>query len=145
MSFAADLQKLCERAKGQVEDVVRKVALDLDKEMVARAPVDTGRLRSNMQVGLGEINTDTSRKAGDDPIPPAEATLAKWRPGQAIYITNSLPYARVAEYGLWGKPPGSANGPKTVGGFSKRAVGGFVRLAKQNVQRSLRNAARALK
>ena len=78
-------------------------------------------------------------------VPAAAAALATWRPGQTIWVTNSLPYARVAEFGLYGKPPGSANGPKTVGGYSSQAVGGFVRLTAQDFAQSFRRAARAAK
>jgi len=56
-----------------------------------------------------------------------------------------MPYARVAEFGLYGNPPGSANGPKTSGGYSSQAVGGFVRLTVQDFEQVFRKAARSLK
>ena len=73
MSFAADLQAVLDRAKGKAVDVVRKTAYDLDKGMVDRAPVDTGRLKSNFQVGIGTINKATDAAPGSDPLPAAGA------------------------------------------------------------------------
>lgn len=145
MSFAADLQAVLDRAKDKAVDVVRKTAYDLDKGMVDRAPVDTGRLKSNFQIGIGTINTATGAAPGSDPLPAAAAALATWKPGQTIWLTNSMPYARVAEFGLYGNPPGSANGPKTSGGYSSQAVGGFVRLTVQDFEQVFRKAARSLK
>ena len=145
MSFAAELQKACDRAKDRAVETVRLTALGVHAGMARRAPVETGRLKSNFQVGIGSLNTKTDSPAGSDPAPAAAAALATWRPGQTIWVTNSLPYARVAEFGLYGKPPGSANGPKTVGGYSSQAVGGFVRLTAQDFEQSFRRAARAAK
>ena len=104
MSFAAELQKACDRAKDRAVETVRLTALGVHAGMARRAPVDTGRLKSNFQVGIGSINTATNAPAGSDPAPAAAAALATWRPGQTIWVTNSLPYARVAEFGLYGKP-----------------------------------------
>lgn len=145
MSFAAELQKACDRAKDRAVETVRLTALGVHAGMARRAPVDTGRLKSNFQVGIGSINTKTDSPAGSDPAPAAAAALATWRPGQTIWLTNSLPYARVAEFGLYGNPPGSANGPKTSGGYSSQAVGGFVRLTVQDFEQVFRKAARSLK
>ena len=154
MSFAAELQKACDRAKDRAVETVRLTALGVHAGMARRAPVGVypagsgksgGRLKSNFQVGIGSINTATNAPAGSDPAPAAAAALATWRPGQTIWVTNSLPYARVAEFGLYGKPPGSANGPKTRGGYSREAQGGFVRLTAQDFAQSFRRAARAAK
>jgi hypothetical protein len=145
MSFSSDLQAIVDRAKERATNVVRAVAVDLVAGMQSEAPVDTGRLRANFQVGFGSINRLTNSAPGTDSATRAKQALAAWVPGQTIYLTNSLPYARVAEYGLYGKPPGSANGPKTVGGFPRQAQGGFVRITFQNVGQSLQKAVRAQK
>lgn len=145
MSFGADMRAIVERTKGRIEDVITKTALDMQAGMVNRAPVDTGRLRANFQVGLGQINGDTSDPPGADAVGRTAAGLQRWKPGQTIYLTNSLPYAVVAEYGLYGKPPGSANGPKTRLGYSSQAVGGFVRLTVQDFTETLRKAAASVR
>lgn len=145
MGFGEDLRKIVERAKGNVSQVVRMTAVDMQTGMEKMAPVDTGRLRANFQIGVGTINKDTGATPSVDTITRAHGQLVNWRPGQPIFITNSLPYARVAEYGLYGKPPGSANGPKTRAGFSSQAVGGFVRLSVQDFQQKLHKNAMDLK
>lgn len=145
MSFGSDLRAIVERTKGRIENVVTKTALDMQAGMVRRAPVDTGRLRANFQVGLGQINGDTSAALGSDAVARTAAALPAWRPGQTIYLTNSMPYAFVAEYGLYGKPPGSANGPKTRLGYSSQAVGGFVRLTVQDFTETLRKVAESVR
>lgn len=143
-TFGADLRKLISRAEGAASEIVRGVALDTANEMAERCPVDTGRLRANIVCGIGSINKRNTIPAGTDPKPAITSALTRWKIGDPIYITNSVPYAIVVEYGLYGKPPGSANGPKTVAGFSSQAVGGFVRLTAQNIEQSLRKRVAAL-
>lgn len=148
MSFAASLNKMCERAKDKAHVVVRKTAFELQGMMIDISPVRTGRFRSNWQVGLGAINTSTDAapdKTGDAAKGRAQAALQGWKPGQTIYLSQSLPYARVIEYGLYGSPPGSANGPKTIGGYSSQAPAGVVRLAKQRYSDALAEAVKGLK
>lgn len=145
MSFTDELQKACDRAKGRAADVIRATAVGLQSGMVMRAPVDTGRLRANFQIGIGSINTQTTSSPGSDPVGRAQSVMGTWRIGKTIWLTNSLPYAHVAEYGLYGKPPGSANGPKTRGGYSTQAPGGFVRLTVQDFEQTFRRAAKAAK
>lgn len=135
MGFAADLQKLVNKTKLKTETVVRKVALELQNSIVLLSPVDTGQFRANWQCGIGELNSATTTgtdKTGGEAFSRTQAALDRWEPGQTIWLTNSLPQAKVLEYGLYGKPPGSANGLKTVGGFSKQAPSGMVRLTVQN-------------
>lgn len=120
MSFAADLQAVLDRAKDKAVDVVRKTAYDLDKGMVDRAPVDTGRLKSNFQIGIGTINKATDASPGSDPLPAAAAALATWKPGQTIWLTNSMPYARVAEFGLYGNPPARPTARRPAAAIHRR-------------------------
>ena len=148
MSFGDDLRKVCERAKSTTSAVVRSVVLLTAKEMKERTPVAAkggGRLRANLVCGIGQINTYNQAAPGSDPIPRIESSLAQWKAGDTIYLTNSVPYAIVVEYGLYGKPPGSANGPKTVGGFSSQSIGGFARLSAQNVKEHFRREVAGLK
>ena len=57
MGFAADLNKLCERAGEKAALVVRRAALELQSGMIERSPVDTGRFKGNWQCGIGTIWT----------------------------------------------------------------------------------------
>jgi hypothetical protein len=154
VSFAADLRAVTDNAKRLMGDVVKKTALDITAGMVMRAPVELGRLKGNFVCGLGQINTSTSDMKDATPLGEydkgkavlgVDRTLQRWKAGQTIYLTNSLPYAVVAEYGLYGKPPGSANGPKTVAGYSRQSPGGFVRLTAQDFGPKLKEAIKAVR
>ena len=131
MSFAANLNKLCERAKDKAHIVVRKTAFELQGMMIDTSPVRTGRFRSNWAVGLGAINTSTDAapdKTGDAAKGRAQAALQGWKPGQTIYLSNSLPYARRLEMG-----------------WSKQAPQGMVRLTVQRYGDALAEAVKGLK
>ena len=131
MSFASNLNKLCERAKDKAHIVVRKTAFELQGMMIDMSPVDTGRFRSNWAVGLGAINTSTDAapdKTGDSAKGRAQAALQGWKPGQTIYLSNSLPYALRLERG-----------------WSQQAPYGMVRLTMQIYGDALAEAVKGLK
>lgn len=131
MGFATDLAKLCERAGDKAELVVRKVALDMGGQLIDRSPVDTGRFKNNWVTSMGSMSTATGGNA--DPSAGTARTLLKtqvdgWKPGQTIFITNSLPYAMRLEHG-----------------YSKQAPAGMVKLTVQNYAQAVAKAARELK
>ena len=57
MSFAADLQKFATKTGIRFDQVVRKVCLDMTKEIVQLTPVDTGMARSNYFFGMDRVTT----------------------------------------------------------------------------------------
>lgn len=90
-----------------------------------------GRFKNNWQVGVGEIDTDTSRPPapnGSASLAAFGATIKGWKPGQTIWLTNSLPYAQKLEYG-----------------HSKQAPQGMVRIAVQRFEQAVAKAAREVK
>jgi len=137
MGFAADLRAMCERAGDKAENVVRLAAIELERGMVVSTPVDTGRAKGAWACGVGTINTtesgrrDTTPKGSADEggaLAAAEATLKTWKPGQVIWLTLSLPYARRLE-----------------NGWSDQAPSGMVRLSVQRYSDHIRKAVEALK
>ncbi|GDY37689.1 HK97 gp10 family phage protein [Acidovorax sp. NB1] len=129
--FAENLNKLCERAGARAEMVVRQTALALQSQMIERAPVDTGRFKGNFQCGLGLVNTTTTsppEKSGDGALSRTETVLSGWKPGQTIWLTNSLPYAKRLE-----------------NGWSDQAPSGMVRLAVQNYGEAIKRAVESIK
>ena len=131
MGFAADLNKLCERAGDKAALVVRRAALELQSGMIERSPVDTGRFKGNWQVGIGSINTDASSgedKSGSGPLGRTAVALETWKPGQTIWLTNSLPYARRLEEG-----------------WSQQAPTGVVRLTVQAYSDAVKKAVESIK
>lgn len=113
-AFKSDFARLIKKAGDRANEVVRASALGLQASMVARAPVDTGRFKSNFMCGISAPNLDTSAAAGIDALGPTASALNGWKPGQTIWLTNNLPYARRLEFG-----------------WSKQAPAGVVRLALQ--------------
>lgn len=86
------------------EKLVRKVGLAVDASVVIATPVDTGRARSNWLVRL-DVPTDATIAAyfpGKEKstagvnaaaaIDQGKATIAGYRTGQTIHITNNLKY-----------------------------------------------------
>ena len=131
MGFAEDLKKICDRAGDKAELVVRRAAIDIGGQLVDRSPVDTGRFKNNWQTGIGGMDKNISAAAdlgGAGALARLTAQVAAWKPGQSIFISNSLPYAYRLEHG-----------------WSKQAPGGMVKLSIQNYSEAIRKAATALK
>ena len=131
MSFAENLNKLCARAGEKAEMVVRRAALELQSGMIDGSPVDTGRFKGNFQCGLGVIDPTTTSppdKSGQGTLARTAATLEGWKPGQTIWLTNSLPYARRLE-----------------NGWSQQAPAGMVRLTVQRYGDAVAKAVARLK
>lgn len=85
-----------------------------------------GRFKGNWQVGLGTQNESTDSPPDKDGIGAegrAKVVLDGWKPGQTIWMTNALPYAKALEYG-----------------HSKQAPGGMVRLTVQEYSQALAKA-----
>lgn len=121
--FQADISKFVEKAQGQVETVIKKVALDLFSDIVIATPVDTGRARGNWYVSLGASiikKPDESKKdkTGASTIAQITNDLQSYTLRVTdIYFTNNLPYATALE-----------------NGHSKQAPHGMVNMALQNFQ-----------
>lgn len=114
-TFVLDIQRFVDKANGNVDLVVRKVALDLFRRVIMKSPVDTGRFKGNWQVAIGAIPAGTIEvddKSGAVSIARVDAAVLGLRAGDVIYLVNNLEYARALEYG-----------------HSKQAPGGMVRLS----------------
>lgn len=137
--FSIPIAQLAEKMKLDLDTVVRKSTAQVFSAVVLKTPVDTGRARANWNVTAGAVDqtttTSTSAARGT-----AEAQKALAMPsGGVVYLANSLPYARVLEYGGYPNPPkmgskkrGEAGVAVHVrGGFSMQAPQGMVRLTAQ--------------
>lgn len=147
--FANDIRAFAEATKRTIYGTLQAASVELATRFVMRSPVDTGKFRGNWRVSLGAIDTRTDAPEDKAPLgaPPSERLYGEWQDElqavthrSIIYVTNSLPYARVIEYGEYGNPPGTANGPKTVNGFSTQAPAGVVRVTVAEYQQIIRTA-----
>ena len=115
-NFTLDMSKYGEKTIKQIDQFVRKTAIDLTTSIIKSTPVDTGRARANWFVSfesaIEDITDDTnSAKA----LSNATNTILKGKIGKYIYIQNNLDYIVGLEYGK-----------------SKQAAQGMVRI---NVER----------
>lgn len=127
-AFKANYAKVLKKAGDKVDLVVRKSALSLQRSMVMKSPVDTGRFKSNWQCGIGAVNSINTSPENSDALGRTEAVLNGWGIGQQIWLTNAMPYARRLEYG-----------------WSKQAAGGMVRLTVANFKKIIKKEADAIK
>ena len=114
-SLGDQLKAFAEKTKADMETVVRKTAFSLGESMVVMSPVDTGRFRGNWQYGADTINASTGGaddKEGRTSLNRIQAGIRGWKPGQTIWITNSLAY-----------------GPRLEAGWSGQAPAGMVRVS----------------
>lgn len=128
-SFSLQVAEFAKKAKGDTQEIVKKVAIDVASKVVLRSPVGNpeiwaanagkkpgdkgyvgkgyvgGRFRANWIVTLDQPSTDTIDDvdpSGSTAISAAIAAVSDATLGQTIYIANNLPYARRLEDG-WSK------------------------------------------
>jgi hypothetical protein len=126
--WSIPLEELARKVQLDLETVARKSTLDVFTAVVKGAPVDTGRLRANMNVSFGAPDvtvTESTNAARGLQEAQKAATLPV---GGVTYITNALPYAAVVEYGQYPNPPKNPTG-KTQNGYSIQAPSGMFRIA----------------
>lgn len=126
--WSIPLDQFAAKVKLDLETVTRKATLDVFGAVVLKSPVDTGRFRANTNVSYGA--PDTAVTASTD-AGRAQRELAKVMSlpvGGVTYISNSLPYATVLEYGGYPNPPKNPTG-KTAGGYSIQAPKGMFRIS----------------
>lgn len=126
MSFTLDVKAFCEKAKKNPETVMRAVSLKLFSAIIKASPVDTGRFRMNWQTAGATPKSGLvagTDKTGGKSVASATTFISNTQVWQEFTLTNNLPYANVIEYGGY---PG--DGPNTVGGFSRQAPQGVVRV-----------------
>lgn len=99
-NFTLDMSRFANKSLGEIEQVVRKTAIDLTTSIIKSTPVDTGRARANWFVSF-ENSTDKTTKDTNPTkaIADATTTIATNKIGKYIYIQNNLDYIAGLEYG----------------------------------------------
>lgn len=144
--FVVDMRKFVRKSKDVMDQVVRKVVLDIGTSVVMRSPVGDpsgwaspapkgyvgGRFRANWQYA------ETTRPQGTlgEFDPSGQKSIARMfakvgladAAGKIHYLTNNLPY-----------------GPALERGWSKQAPAGMVGLAVREFQATVERAARAMR
>lgn len=104
-AFARRIRQRARQVEVGVDRLVKKVGLAVDQAVVLATPADTGRARSNWNIGIGRPERGVREpfapgsKLGIGESQNAQAALAEAqaeiptrRPGQDIYISNNLDY-----------------------------------------------------
>jgi hypothetical protein len=134
-SFSQDILSFIEKTGLRADQVIRKLGFDAYLGILFRSPVRTGRYRASHRISINEVdltvepedvevdvistNTVPTGLAGN-----AAAALEKAEIGDAIYITNNLPYAQALEDGH----SSQAKGPTAVyGNTFEQLVTGFAK------------------
>jgi hypothetical protein len=103
--FRSDIKRFIAKSNSGLNNYAKAVVMGIDKSVVLKSPVDTGRFRANWNVGIGSIDSNTSEAtdaSGASAISRAQMELHSIKiNGQTIYVTNSLPYAYRLEYEGW--------------------------------------------
>ena len=135
MTFSADISRFVNKAEKEADKRIRATCLKIVRGVIEKTPVDDGRLRGNWQASLGfPISGSIERedKSGGATIAAAQPSIAK-ATGRVWYFVNNLPYAAVAEYGLW-NTGASATTKTTRDGYSVQAPYGMVRVTMRELK-----------
>lgn len=143
MTFALDLQKFAEKAKGRADEAVGAIVTAVAAEIDMRSPVGDatywknpppkgyvgGRFRANWQLGIGSL------PGGTIAVPDADGRQTQARiqaeipdqaAGHVYYLANNVEYAQRLEHG-W-----SRQAPAGVVGLT---VTRFQDIVKEEVER----------
>lgn len=107
-SFAFDVSKWVEKAKGRSDVVVRKVAFDMGAQIVYKSPVKSGRFRGNWFMGVDvrpTVSTQDTDKDGSKTIARMQTLSPQIFAGAVVYVTNNLPYSLPLERGTSTQAP----------------------------------------
>lgn len=106
----------------------KEIVADVIQGVVLSSAVDTGAVRANNRIGIGHVDGKADEnevdKGGQRTLTRELAKLGSLKPFQTVYLSNSLPYAYILNYGLYPKNPKVETG-KTENGYSRQDPTGF--------------------
>lgn len=113
--FRLDLRRIVEKKKVEIDVFAKRIAFSAFRKIVLRSPVDTGRFRANWVLSYSQIDyslLEIVDKEGSPTLERIQAGLnSQELVGNKVFLSNSLPYAYVLEYGRLGGKPGSQQAP----------------------------------
>lgn len=115
--FAEQIANFRKSTEARASKKVRRIALEIHKQIVMRSPVDTGRFRANNQVSINTLPVDAVLevdKSGQATLLHGQEAAATYNLGDTIFIYNNVPYAFVLEFGRNDGSPGSTKAPEGV-------------------------------
>lgn len=109
-SFSLDISRFVANANLKVKDAITGVAYGIAEGVIKRTPVDTGRARGNWIVTMDSMSreqTGVLDKSGERSLNRVARGLDAFELGKtrSIFLTNTLPYIVMLEYGWSPKSP----------------------------------------
>jgi HK97 gp10 family phage protein len=106
LSFSAQVEALVKKTERNMEAVFREASRRVITEAQTNVPVDTGFLRSSLQVGVNVPVPPASRpQTTPGAVPSISAVIAGASLGDTITAGYTANYALYVEYGARGRPP----------------------------------------
>lgn len=127
-SFAQQLQQFRDETLETMDEVFRRVMIEIGTTVIRLSPVDTGRFRGNWQFTVdapASASLDNYDPDGHDTIAQLVAEAQHLSYGQTAYLVNNLIYAIPLEYGH------SAQAPA---GMVRITLAGFQQMVEQAVR-----------
>lgn len=133
--WSIPLDQLAAKAQLDLETVARRSTLELFTAVVLKSPVDTGRFRANWNVSQGApdvtVTNSTDKGRAKSEVDKVQALPV----GGVTYLSNSLPYAAVLEYGQYPNPPKYGSKKRGEDGIAVHVRGGYSMQAPQGMVR----------
>lgn len=143
--FSDQVANFASGTKVEIDRRVRGVTLGLFRGVILGSPVDEGRFRGNWQTSVGQPAEGTLDQVDKSGAAAIAAILANMGgAGSQTWMTNNLPYSEVLEFGEYPNPPKRGTWVKaagrgkrrvaghfeirSIGGYSKQAPAGMVRV-----------------
>lgn len=107
-SFTQQLQRFAGQTLDDMDEVFRRVMIEIGSTVIRLSPVDTGRFRGNWQFTVDHpaaASLNTFDQQGHDTIARLVADVQHLSFGQTAYLVNNLLYAIPLEYGHSGQAP----------------------------------------
>ena len=103
--FKSDIARFIAKSQKAQDMFVQKVILEIDKRLVQKSPVSTGRFRNNWNISnaMPDLSTTEATAPGINQSRSASNVFNIKANGQTVYLTNALPYAYRIEYEGWSK------------------------------------------
>lgn len=128
--FSAQIAEFVKKANGNIDLVVRRVALDMFSRVIQKSPVDEGRFKSSYVVSINSIpsgDPGTIDKSGAPSFQRVNAAVLQLKGGDVITMCSNLSYSRRLEFG-WSQQAPAGMVRLTISEFS-----GVVSAAAQSV------------
>lgn len=127
-SFAQQLQEFRDETLDTMDEVFRRVMIEIGTTVIRLSPVDTGRFRGNWQFTVdapASASLDNYDPDGHETIAKLVADVQQLSYGQTAYLVNNLIYAIPLEYGHSGQAPA---------GMVRITLAGFQQMVEQAVR-----------